>query len=1189
MTSNGPAAEFAKAIGGEPELGCMYNILKEAATKHPDSIALVCPRYPSDLYTFSNQSDDSKSQPYLRWTYRHLQQVSHAVAAGLYQKGIRPGMTIAIFPVVGAEFQIIARAAWELRCTLASIDPASISNPNELQHMLKCSNPSVVLAPTTELAEKLDKNAENTLHGHVLKFVTSHKQTSCPHGWSPFQELFDFGQKHQDLDFSQIEHELDDEILVIFTSGTTSLPKGCVHTNTSMSASCLAKKNLGQAADYWPVVSAHGPLFHAIGIMIALHVPPCTIVHPSESFAPGALLEVIQNEKITYMCLVPAMLNLLAEHQNLQTTDTSSLEMIHMGGGNVLSRHNQDCVNVLKSKKAHTIYGMSECWSPTCYHVDQIPDLKRSDVGCGVVMAGSMLKVCAPDSTTALKRNEAGELHMGGPQILKKYIGAKSQPFYEDEDGRWFPTGDQATMNQDGEFFIVGRYKELIIRGGHNIAPTAIEKVLSAYGGIQSQVVGIEDETAGEVPIAVVRSQGLSQVDLDLLRRTTIEKLGSAYAPEMILTLKDLDLDDFPKTTSGKLRKQTLQPLVQKYVDAQRKGDSDTDGNLMEKLCSVWSKALNHKSIKTQDIITDMADSLVLSRGRTFLRRDLGINITGEEILEHNTVAKQARLLASRTGTNGGQDYKDLQTTREGPPQLNDMIHTFGSEERATMTREHCEPLLQPLGLSWADVEDVYPMPDMMNIWAHPLRKQSVNHRHAFVVDSDNVQQVQKALEKVLNVHNSLRSISVDIDPEITCYAILRASTKFFSNCILTFEKPVKIAKDLQSFLLNDGQYDFAGPPGLLNRFYLVPIEDTQKIGLLFLGQHSCFDALSSLPFYEDLDKALSSEKETVAQRVPFKLWAEHYFSGRTSLTAKLGVEYHVKRLTGISKSESALFPRQKAAEWFKGHHFGWKPDPTVHKDQGMIDARLEQQSYIGVEGKASVIHTPDLSNLKKAHGLDAAIVLKAALSFVNTGETGATEALFASYQAGRSWPFVAPWMQERLPSAMDIAGPTIQVAIERINTSKPQSVIDFLKHLTSEQEELTNHVHAPLLAIRDALSTADAETMEQVRRRQIFNWLPRSSGLDEYTNLNRVQLWSRTDVGILWNCTAIDGDEVKIHVSWDDAQLNEDEIDKLLSKFGRMVEMLSAETNWEKDVNDLVREHVHHPYMRKSVPISAK
>ena len=690
------------------------------------------------------------------------------------------------------------------------------------------------------------------------------------------------------------------------------------------------------------------------------------------------------------------------------------------------------------------------------------------------------------------------------------------------------------------------------------------------------------------MPIAVVRGQGLSQDDLDNLRRTTIEKLGSAYAPEMILTLNDLDLDDFPKTTSGKLRKQTLQPLVQKYVDAQRKGDSDTDGNLMEKLCSLWSRALNHKSIKTQDIITDMADSLVLSRGRTFLRRDLGINITGEEILEHNTVAKQARLLASRTGTNGGQDYKDLQTTREGPPQLNDMIHTFGWEERATMTREHCEPLLQPLGLSWADVEDVYPMPDMMNIWAHPLRKQSVNHRHAFVVDSDNVQQVQKALEKVLNVHNSLRSISVDIDPEITCYAILRASTKFFSNCISTFEKPVKIAKDLQSFLLNDGQYDFAGPPGLLNRFYLMPIEDTHKIGLLFLGQHSCFDALSSLPFYEDLDKALSSEKETVAQRVPFKLWAEHYFSGRTSLTAKLGVEYHVKRLTGISKSESALFPRQKAAEWFKGHHFGWKPDPTVHKDQGMIDARLKQQSHIGVEGKASVIYTPDLSNLKKTHGLDAAIVLKAALSLVNTGETGATEALFASYQAGRSWPFVAPWMQERLPSAMDIAGPTLQVAIERINTSKPQSVIDFLKHLTSEQEELTKHVHAPLLAIRDALSTADAETMEQVRRRQIFNWLPRSSGLDEYTNLNRVQLWSRTDVGILWNCTAIDGDEVKIHVSWDDAQLNEDEIDKLLSKFGGMVEMLSAETNWEKDVNDLVREHVHHPYMRKSIPISA-
>lgn len=185
------------------------------------------------------------------------------------------------------------------------------------------------------------------------------------------------------------------------------------------------------------------------------------------------------------MVLVSTMVNLIIEHPKLATTDTSSLDKVRLGGGNVLPRHCQDSIDSLKANQAHAVYGMSEMWYPASYPPGHIPDPSRPEVGNGYVMPGAALKICAPNSTTLLKRGEAGELHLGGDMLIKRYIGVESQPFYEDEDGKWFPTGDQAVMGSDGDLYITGRYKELIIRGGHNIAPAAIENVFSEHARLQ--------------------------------------------------------------------------------------------------------------------------------------------------------------------------------------------------------------------------------------------------------------------------------------------------------------------------------------------------------------------------------------------------------------------------------------------------------------------------------------------------------------------------------------------------------------------------------------------------------------------------------------------------------------------------------------------------------------------------------
>jgi len=758
---------------------------------------------------------------------------------------------------------------------------------------------------------------------------------------------------------------------------------------------------------------------------------------------------------------------------------------------------------------------------------------------------------------------------MCGSNVVKEYWTYPpkdtSDSFIVDERGKWLKTGDQAIMNEEGEIDIVGRYKHLIIRGGENISPKAIEALLLSRFGLETDVIGVPDEIAGEVPVAVVKVKDGQEVPEAKMQEALVKDLGQGYALQETVRLDELELKDFPKTVSGKVQKNVLSEKVAQHLERQTAPSNGTNGvngtsDIKDHLTEIWRKLLKVDNIKADDDIRDYADSLVIGRFPGVLKKETGHAITAQEITSHTTPAAQAKLLESRGKSAAEISVKFPQ--HDGPPNANDMIHTLGSDDSYQKTRKLCEELLGPMGLIWDDVQDVLPLYSYQDVFLTRRRPQSNNHRHAYLCTGASVEQCCNAVEAALEQHDMLRTLAVKYDDHTPLHVIVRSSKDWFQHCI-TVAEPVETAADLKKLYWNDPKYDHAAFPGPLFRAVVAHVKDENCAGLVYMAQHSVFDGIS-LPFFlQDLDALLGGNKaSSLMKRVPFKPWIESEYNLRNSVAAKKSIEWQAQRLSGLHNKKDALFPVQKAPEWFKGDSTGWieastgKPGP---------DRPSLVENGDGVSGLSESCSLPDMQRLKHEHGIDASTVMKAALALLNTKHTGQDTALFAQYQAARSWPYFQEWQVSQLPSAMEVDGPTVQSIVLSIGISKGASTLDLLRKIQDQQSAITQHAQAPFLDIVSKLNESgkgDGDIMYDITRRQIFNWLP-SSTSGGFQNMRKIQQVSRTDVGILWNCMQVEAELVQVMPSWDDAQLTPSEVKGMLGEIVRLAGALTREGNW--------------------------
>jgi long-chain acyl-CoA synthetase len=346
------------------------------------------------------------------------------------------------------------------------------------------------------------------------------------------------------------EREDDDPAVIIYTSGTTGTPKGATLTHANLAAGAETARDLVDAGPD-TVTLATLPLFHVFGMNSVMNVSvrargSITLL---PRFDPEKTLEMIERDRVTTFAGVPTMYSALLHHPGRERFDVSSLDLC-VSGGSALP------VEVLRGfdeafgTKVLEGYGLSETTGMGSFN---LPDRERKPGSIGVPIGGTEFRLLDDDGND-VPAGEPGEIAMRGPFVMTGYWNRDDATRDTIRDG-WFHTGDMATVDDDGYFFIVDRKKELIIRGGYNVYPREIEEVLYEHPAVQeAAVIGVEDEAMGEeVGAAVVLKKG-EEVDADELKKFVKEQVANYKYPRRIWFE-----DELPKGPTGKILKREIE------------------------------------------------------------------------------------------------------------------------------------------------------------------------------------------------------------------------------------------------------------------------------------------------------------------------------------------------------------------------------------------------------------------------------------------------------------------------------------------------------------------------------------------------------------------------------------------------------------------------------------------------------
>ena len=512
----------------------------------------------------------------IRWTWQELGARVRALAAGFLALGLEPGDRVGIWAPNCSEWVLTQFATAKVGLILVNINPAY--RRAELAYALnKVGCKALVLAPAlkstdylailTDLAPELSSAKPGMLQSRALPELKHVIRLGTPQTPGMFN-FDDISALARPDDVARVETlgallQFDDIINIQFTSGTTGQPKGAclTHQNILNNGYFVAEaiKLTDQDRLCIPV-----PLYHCFGMVmgnLGCLTHGATMVYPSAAFDPLAVLKAVQEEKCTALYGVPTMFIAELEHPDFAKFDLRSLRTGIMAGSpcpvEVMKRVQAE----MNMNEVTIAYGMTET-SPVSLQSATDDPLERRVSTVGRVQPHVEIKVVDADGRV-VPRGVTGELCTRGYSVMLGYWNDEEKTREAVDAVGWMHTGDLAVMDEQGYVNIVGRLKDMVIRGGENIYPREIEEFLYSHPHIQDvQVIGVPDEKYGEELCAWVKLREGQVITADEVRAFCKGQIAHYKVPRHIRFV-----DEFPMTITGKIQKyimrqQTIEALA---------------------------------------------------------------------------------------------------------------------------------------------------------------------------------------------------------------------------------------------------------------------------------------------------------------------------------------------------------------------------------------------------------------------------------------------------------------------------------------------------------------------------------------------------------------------------------------------------------------------------------------------------
>ncbi|WP_198652335.1 AMP-binding protein [Nocardioides allogilvus] len=479
-----------------------------------------------------------------RWTYAELDRDVDVLAIALLRSGITKGDRVAIWAPNCAEWTLTQFATAKIGAILVNVNPAY--RTHELAFVLNQSGAKLLVSATefkgSDYRAMVEEVRTETALQQVLFIGTPE--------WTDFN-VSDPGVTLLDLlDYSL---EPDDAINIQYTSGTTGFPKGATLSHRNILNNGFFVTELINFSEQ-DRLCIPVPFYHCFGMVmgnLGCTTHGATMVIPAPGFDPVTTLQAIQDERCTGVYGVPTMFIAMQNAPGFADVDLSTLRTGIMAGSPCPVEVMKRCISEMNMAEVSIAYGMTET-SPVSTQTRSDDDLDRRTATIGRVHPHVEVKVVDPLTGETLPRGETGEFCTRGYSVMLGYWDDEEKTREAiDEDG-WMHTGDLAVMREDGYCAIVGRIKDMVIRGGENIYPREIEEFLFTHPDIEDvQVIGVPDEKYGEELCAWLRMRaGTEPLDAAAVKAFATGKLAHYKIPRYIVIA-----DEFPMTVTGKIRK----------------------------------------------------------------------------------------------------------------------------------------------------------------------------------------------------------------------------------------------------------------------------------------------------------------------------------------------------------------------------------------------------------------------------------------------------------------------------------------------------------------------------------------------------------------------------------------------------------------------------------------------------------